>query len=207
MERGLDQLIFFAFIVLAALVDWVVRVIRNRNAPPQPPVEDEEVVYYEDEAGFPEQETAPQWQEPPRVETMPYETARVDAATYEAPRTEASRREVQHTAPPTTHAPPPERAFDAPIPADWRRIVEVQRHEAEGSRLPLSVAPPVRPAAHIAARARTPRAPAPSRAAPHGNRWRNDVLWLKDAGAARRAIVMMAVLGPCRALEDQQRVP
>ncbi|MBA3889014.1 MAG: hypothetical protein H0X64_00635 [Gemmatimonadaceae bacterium] len=203
MERGLDQLIFFAFIVLAALVDWVVRVIRNRNAPPRPPVEDEEAVYFEDEAEYPEQEVAPQWHEEPRAEPV------------------------------ALQAPAHERVFDAPVPADWRRAQE-ERQAPEGrrevkvsdaelpeawrraiaaaemqratARVPVHVAPPVRPQAPVVQATSRSRPPGRSSAASEGsNRWRRDVLWLKDVHAARRAIVMMAVLGPCRALEDQPR--
>lgn len=174
MERGLDQLIFFAFIVLAALVDWVVRVIRNRNAPPRPPVDDAEVAYFADEAEYPEQE----------VEVRP------------AP------------------APPPrEVVFDAPVPAEWRRVVDVRRvpEQERGEvfmmpevRMPPHVLPPQTSPSRTAPPQRPAQRTASSRRAGTGaHRWRHEALGIKAPGAARRAIVMMAVLGPCRALEDQ----
>lgn len=150
MERGLDQLIFFAFIVLAALVDWVVRVIRNRNAPPRPPVDEPDVTYYEDEAEYPEQE----------VERVP------------APAPAA--REV---------------VFDAPLPAEWRRVLETRRVPEPEARVHLP----------------SPRAALPGGKPVDATRWRREALGLRAPGAARRAIVMMAVLGPCRALENQPR--
>ncbi len=138
MERGLDQFIFFAFIVLAALVDWVVRVIRNRNAPPRPPVEYAEAVHFDDDAGYFEQQ--------------------LDAVPVPAP-------------------PPRAVVFDAPMPVEWQRAVESRAQRT-----------------------------APSRSSGvTGHRWRREALGLREPGAARRAIVMMAVLGPCRALEDRPR--
>lgn len=171
MERGLDQLIFFAFIVLAALVDWVVRVIRNRNAPPPPPVEDAEDPYFEDEAEYPEQV--------------------VDAPPPRAPAPVA--REV---------------VFDAPLPAEWRRIVEMRgvpvRDAEQALRVPEFRPPQLEMPPRLPVQ---PPLPRPAARAPSENalRWRREALGLKAPGAAPRGIVMMAVLGPCRALEDQPR--
>ena len=135
MERGFDQLVILLLVVLASLLDLVVRWIKKRNRRDESPVYHDETVAAED------------------AEAEPWESE------WQLPLPEAP---LPETSPP--EAPPPE--------------------------LP----PPEAPGREVPAQPRTRMLPA--REVPRLRR-----RLLERPGDARRAIVLMAVLGPCRALD------
>ena len=139
MERGFDQLVIVLLVVLATLLDLVLRWIKKRTRHDESPVHRDETVAAEDAEAEPWES---EWQPLP-----------------EAPLPEAPPREAL---PP--EAPPP----------------EVPPQEAPGREVP-----PWREPAREVPRLRRPL--------------------FERAGDARRAIVVMAVLGPCRALDPASR--
>jgi hypothetical protein len=158
MERGFEQLVILLLVILATLLDLVVRWIKKRNRRDEPPVYHDETVAAEDAAAEPWES---EWQLP-----LP-----------EAPLPETPPREAL---PP--EAPPPE----APPP-------EVPPQEAPGREVsirPQSRVAPTQPRTRML----------PAREVPRLRR-----RLLERPGDARRAIVLMAVLGPCRALDAASR--
>ena len=132
MERGLELLFFVAVMLLAGLLDAVVRWLKGRAERDRPPaVDGEPVVVEDDDRGLVERP----WVEP---ELLP--------------------------------APPAAARFS---PASTQ-----------------PEAPPPRP----------PRLPPPP-----GRRRRRGGRWLRHAAEARRGMVLMAILGPCRGLETPRR--
>jgi hypothetical protein len=168
MERGFDQLVIFLLVILAALLDLVLRWIKKRIRRDESPVHYDETVAAED------------------AEAEPWESE------WQLPLPEAPLPET-----PPPEAPPPE------VPPQ-----EVAPQEAPGREVPPWREPP------------TPRTPtiisvrSPSRVAPAQPRTRmlpaREVprlrrRLLERPGDARRAIVLMAVLGPCRAVDPASR--
>jgi hypothetical protein len=156
MERGYEQLIFFAVILLAALVDWVVRWLKSKGQSPLPPDA---------------MEPADQEDDDPWAEQYDLEPEVVQPAPL--PPAEPARR-------PAAAAPRPQ----------WSDVVrtELPRVAAPAAQ---RIAYPAPPAVRFGATDR-PRLPRPT---PRSARW------VRDPAAARRGIVMMEILGPCRGLE------
>ena len=147
MEPRFDQLVIVLLVILASLLDLVVRWIKKRNRRDESPVHHEETVAAED------------------AEAEPWESE------WQLPLPEATPREAPLPETPPREALPPE----APPP-------EVPPHEVPLQEAPRREVPPWRmlPASEVP-------------------RLRRRLL--ERPGDARRAIVLMAVLGPCRALD------
>jgi hypothetical protein len=148
MDRGFEQLVILLLVILATLLDLVVRWIKKRNRRDEPPVYHDETVAAEDAAAEP-------WE-----------------SEWQLPLPEA----------PLPETPPPE----APPP-------EVPPQEAPGREVsirPQSRVAPTQPRTRML----------PAREVPRLRR-----RLLERPGDARRAIVLMAVLGPCRALDAASR--
>lgn len=157
MDRGLEQFIFAALILLAGLLDWVVRSLKNRSSPRagQPTAKPDPA------EPFPEDEEEP-WSEPRDIDWEP------------------SSEQI------------PERpAAPAPAPSVPPRVeVFTVPQSAEVFTVPQSVPRP--------AIVRSPATAVPAR-----RRRRNR--WVNDALDARRGLVLLEILGPCKGLESPRR--
>lgn len=195
MERGLDQLIFFAFIVLAALVDFVVRTLKNRGAPRQPPAEEELDVEEEFEEDW-RSEPGADWRREPGADwrSEPAPDWRTAPAPEPAPLPEPAWQRV------------PERSADQVFDRVPEPIAE-RTPERIPERIPEPVAWTVVAPAPALPRAALRLQRAARREAAPGARVRGRGLagLLSNRSEARRAMILLAVLGPCRALEPQRR--
>ncbi len=146
MEPGFDRLVIVLLVILASLLDLVVRWTKKLNRRDESPVHHEETVAAEDAEAEPWES---EWQLPLPEAPLP-----------EAPLPETPPREALPPEAPPPEVPPPE-APGREVPP-WRML--------------------------------------PAREVPRLRR-----RLLERAGDARRAIVLMAVLGPCRALDPASR--
>jgi hypothetical protein len=153
MNPSFDQLVIVVLVILATLLDLVLRWTKKRTRNDESPVHHDETVAAEQAEAEPWES---EWQQPLPEAPLP-ETWSPEAPPPEAPPPEA----------PPPEAPPPE----AP--------------------------PPITPG-RAPARPRT-------RMLPAGEVPRLRRRLLERPGDARRAIVLMAVLGPCRALDPASR--
>ena len=168
MERGFDQLVILVLVILATLLDLVVRWTKKRAHRDESPVDHDETVAAEDGAAEPwESEWQPPLSEAPLPETPPPETPPPEAPAPEAPPREAPGREV-----------PP-----------WREPPTSRMPTIISGRSPSGVAP-AQPRTRLLPALEVPRL-------------RRRLL--ERPSDARRAIVLMAVLGPCRALDPASR--
>ncbi|MDQ3997043.1 MAG: hypothetical protein M3303_08485 [Gemmatimonadota bacterium] len=173
MEPGFDRLVIVLLVILASLLDLVVRWTKKRNRRDESPVHHEETVAAEDAEAEPWES---EWQLPLPEAPLP-----------EAPLPETPPREALPPEAPPPEVPPPE-APGREVPP-WR--------EPPTPRMPTIIS--VRPPSRVApAQPRTRMLPAREVA-----RLRRPLF--ERAGDARRAIVLMAVLGPCRALDPASR--
>lgn len=149
MDRGFEQFILAAIILLAGLVDWVVRSLKNRSASQ----EGQPTIQHGEADIVPEGNDDERWSDPRDAEWEP------------------------------PVRPIPERPA-APVPS---------------RPLPATVAVFTVP--------QTPPQPAAARpvltAAPARRQRRNR--WVNDAGDARRGIVLLEILKPCKGLEPPRR--
>ncbi|MFN2566889.1 MAG: hypothetical protein ABR499_17970, partial [Gemmatimonadaceae bacterium] len=163
MERGFDQLVIFLLVILAALLDLVLRLIKKRARRDESPVHHDETVAAEAPEAEPWES---EWQLPLPEAPLP-ETPPPEAPPPEAPPPEVPAQEV-----------PPQEAPGREVPPG---------REPATPRMPTIIS--VRPPSRVApAQPRTRMLPA--REVPRLRR-----RLLERPGDARRAIVLMAVLG------------
>lgn len=157
MDRGLEQFIFAALILLAGLLDWVVRSLKNRSSPQQ----GQPTAQRDPAEPFPEDEEH-RWSEPHDIDWEP--------------------------SPEQIPEPP---AAPAPAPSLPPRVeVLTVPQSVEVFTVPQSARPP--------ATVRSSAIAVPTRRK-RRNRWVNDAI------DARRGLVLLEILGPCKGLESPRR--